>query len=220
MTDSTKDLLFTDYSGGKVVGTHLFESWGNALVNKSAKEIIIPEKYLGVKVTEIGQKAFGQTNIESIFISRYIKTILHAAFWICKSLKYITFDVNSELEETDNDIFASTKIESINIPLSWKSYKTYGKTFDCNSNLICVSYLGSMDLSYTNFISNSPSSLVAHANPSYSYKFGTYSPVKDSQKCPEKIFLNQMKKRSRGCTCYRRTNRIPLNTLITLLVVS
>ena len=208
MIDSTKDLNFADYKGYKVVGTHSYDSWGNALVNKQATEIIIPEKYLGVKVIAIGVWAFGQTNIESIFISRYIRTILHAAFWDCGSLKYITFDENSELEETDYFIFGYTIIESINMPSSWKSYSTSDRTFLGNSKLTCFSYLGSMNLSNTKFIENSPDSLVAHANPSYSYNFGTYSPVKDSQKCSEKIFPNQLIKRKPICTCNRRTNHI------------
>ena len=218
MIDSTKDLNFTDYNGYKVVGTHSNAIAGNALINKSATEIIIPEKYFGVKVREIGQYAFGETKIESIFISRYIKTILWAAFWNCKSLKYITFDANSELETTNNKIIAYTIIESINMPLSLKSFDASASTFLGNSKLTCFSYLGNLDLSYQDFIKNSPSSLVAHAMSSYSYNFSKYSPIKDSQKCPEKIFPNQLIRRNRLFSCNRRINRISYSIFNTLLI--
>ena len=86
MLDSTADLYFSDYAGGKVVGTHDDGGYGNGLKNKEAKEIIIPEKYLGKKVIEIGYKSFYGTYIESVFVSRYVKSILHSAFFGCFSI--------------------------------------------------------------------------------------------------------------------------------------
>ena len=81
MTDSTNDLSFSDYNGGKVVGTHAAASNGNGLLNKSLKKVIIPATYLGVRVIEIGNGAFEATKIESVFIPRYVKTITYDAFW-------------------------------------------------------------------------------------------------------------------------------------------
>ena len=68
MIDSTNDLSFSDYNSGKVVGTHAYVSIGNGLLNKSATEIIIPERYLGVKVTEIGYCSFQGTKIPRVFL--------------------------------------------------------------------------------------------------------------------------------------------------------
>ena len=66
MTDSTSDLRFTDYNEGKTVGYHDYESFtykpGEGLINKEAKEIIIPSLYLGKKIIEIGVSAFRETN--------------------------------------------------------------------------------------------------------------------------------------------------------------
>ena len=219
MTDSTNDLNFSDYNSGKVVGTHTYVSSGNGLLNKSATEIIIPERYLGVKVTEIGYNAFRGTNIVSIFIPIYVKTIMNGALWACYSLKYITFDANSELETTDY-LLSNSLVESINIPASLKTYKKTDYTFANNKKLSCVSYLGSTDLSYSDFIVNPSSSIVTHAMEGYSYKIGQYSPLTDGQKCPEKTFSIQAKKLSRICTCNIRRNRIPLNSVITFLITS
>ena len=49
MKDSRNDLYFSDYGGGKVVGTHNYVSEGNGLKNTDAKEIIIPEIFEGKK---------------------------------------------------------------------------------------------------------------------------------------------------------------------------
>ena len=99
--DSTADLNFNDYDGGKVVGTHDYVSDGNGLKNKNAKEIIIPETFLNVKVIEIGERSLRGTGIESVFVSKNIKSIRFCAFYECRSLKYITFDANSKLENLE-----------------------------------------------------------------------------------------------------------------------
>ena len=128
MIDSTADLNFSEYNGIIVVGTHTSEIYGNGLKNKSAKEIIIPERYQGRKVIEIGERAFRETKIESVFIPRYVKTICHAAFWQCNKLKYVTFDARNKLETTDYDILGFTLVEfgetiqhkNPNIPFQFK----------------------------------------------------------------------------------------------------
>ena len=219
MIDSTKDLDFNDVDGGKVVGTHSYVSAGNALLNKSAKEIVIPEKYLGVNVIELGYYSFFGTNITAIFIPRFVKTIRHAALWNCHFLKYITFDENNKLESIAYNAIGYTIIESINIPPTWSIYDKTSQTFYSNSLLTCVSYLGTTDLSFNELINESPSSLVAHVISSYSYKIGSYSPNKDGKKCPEYRFPHQLN-RNRRCTCFRRTNRVPYNILIVFFVAS
>ena len=216
MIDSTNDLYFSDYESYKAVGT-TSGSANNALKNLSAKEIVIPEFYQGYKVIAIRNRAFQKTSIESCFISRYIKVIFRYVFWNCFSLKYITFDVNSELE-TINELVADSEVISINLPLSLKTIES--SIIMNNAQLSCVSYLGSIDLTNINFIDGTVGSLVAHAMPGYSYSFGSYHPVLDGQKCPEKTFSIQLKKRSRGCTCHKHTNRIPFIAVIIFIIVS
>ena len=144
MKDSRNDLYFSDYEGGKVVGTHTSGSYGNGLKNKDAKEIIIPEIFEGKKIIEVGYDSFRTTNIESIFISRYVKAILFGAFYDCRELKYITFDENSELEHLGVALIYYPKLESINLPASLKTVETGGPhNFYYAPSLNCASYFGS-----------------------------------------------------------------------------
>ena len=113
MKDSTNDLVFSDYEGFKAIGTG--SGHGNGLKNKSATEIIIPEFFQGYKVIAITVAAFRDTNIESCFVSKFIKSILWSSFWNCQSLKYLTFDVNSELETLDYDLISDSKLASLRV---------------------------------------------------------------------------------------------------------
>ena len=198
MIDSTNDLYFSDYEGGKVVGTHTGTSSGNGLKNKEAKEIIIPEKYLGTKVTEIGMYSFWETNIESVFVSRYIKSILYAAFYLCKYLKYITFDSNSELESLGYHLIGSGPIiESINLPSSLKKTLSSSEPSIYHTpTLKCASYFGNNDLSssYVFRTSNLSSDFVVYTLPSYKYNIKAFTPKRTGQRCQEKRFSIQNKK--------------------------
>ena len=201
MFASTNDLIFNDCIGGKRIGndTHIA---GNGLKNKNAKDIVVPEKYLGVKVVEIGINAFQGTNIESIFISRYVKTIKNAAFYECRSLKYITFDDNSELEILEEHIIGFGKIESLNLPASLKTGPSDEPSFYFTSTLNCGSYFGSNDLSSFHLF-HAPtlsSSFVVHSFPDYPYTIGSLTPVGDGVKCPEKKF-NIKKQIDNVCSC-------------------
>ena len=204
MTDSRNDLYFSDYGEGKVVGTHTYVSSSNGLKNKDAKEIIIPEFFEGKKIIEIGYDSFRDTSIESIFISRYVKAILFGAFYGCHELKYITFDANSELETLGVALIYYPKLESINLPASLKTVETGNShAFYYASSLNCTSYFGSNDISFNLLFHSSTifSSFVAHSLPNYQYIIGTYEPVKDGVKCPEKEFEIQLKKKRKGRTC-------------------
>ena len=222
--DSTADLNFNDYEGGKVVGIHATSSCGDGLKNKSAKEIVIPEFYLGKKVVEVGENSFRGTDIESIFVSRYVKSIMSGAFYGCTSLKYITFDANSELEFLGNNIIYFAKIESINLPSSLKNSNAGNAVFYHTSTFICGSYFGSNDLSSKNVFSASTlsSSFVVHAMPNYAYEIGSYTPIKDGQRCPEKTFQIQLKK-SRNiftCRCAKCSNLFRLIAASIFLIAS
>ena len=219
MIDSTLDLSFSDHNGVKVVGTYTAEADGNGLLNKDAKDIIIPERYQGRKVAIVGKSAFRKTNITSVFFSRYIKTIQWASFWECSFLKYMTFDVYSELENFEYDIFGFTSIESVNIPSSLKSYQKANNVFACNYMLKCVSYLGKTNLNLTRFLYESNESLVAHTLPQYEYKIGTYDATKDSQRCPEKIFPIQLKRRNNVCTKNRKQDTFLLKLAFLLVII-
>ena len=225
MTYSTADLKFTDNNNGKVVGYHDFTSVaykpGEGLSNKEAKEIIIPNLYLGKKIIEIGNSAFRETNIESVFIPKFVKNIQQGAFFDCKKLKYVTFDTNCELETMNAHIFGSNIIESINFPPFLKSFTSISGIFANIFSLKCVSYLGSNDLGYSYLFNNIFSSFSVHSLPNYQYKIGTIDPIKDGQKCPEKTYEFQIKRMSRGCTCKRKQfNNIPLISFIIDLVIS
>ena len=226
MIDSTNDLNFSDYGRGKVVGTHTETDYGNGLKNKDAKEIIIPEKYLGSKVIEIGVGSFYGTNIESVFVSRYIKSILDRAFHNCTCLKNITFDSNSELESLGSSIIASgSLIESINLPLSLREkIGSSRSSFYGLPNLKCVSYFGKNNLSSSSFFDRTgfSSDFVIYTLPSYNYTFKNYEPVRTGQRCEEKAFEIQFMKRRRrlSCQCAKNPNGVNTKIVMILLLVS
>ena len=206
MIDSTNDLYFSDYGGGKVVGTHTSNTLGNGLKNKEAKEIIIPEKYLGIKVTEIGYASFYGTNIESIFVSRYVKSILYAAFYACKYLKYITFDSRSELESLGHHIVGDGPIiESINLPSTLKeTLDSSEPSFYVTPTLKCASYFGNNDLSSSYvFHASLSSDFVVYSNPSYKYNIKSFTPKRTGQRCQEKKFSIQNKETRKRSSCPR-----------------
>ena len=216
MGDSSSDLNFSDYGEGKVIGTHKGDFAGNGLINKEAKEIVIPETYKGKRVIEVGQDSFYKTNIESIFISKYITKILRGAFHSCQYLKYVTFDENSKLTFLGAGCFDFTLISSFNFPSTFKEIEKnthIEEPFYSTTLLTCVSYFGTSDIGFTYLFYN-PGSLVAHTYEGYPYKIGTYVPLYDNLKCPEKKFI--IKRHSKECTIIPRSHQ---NTYTSTLLI-
>ena len=75
MIDSTNDLNFSDYAGGKVVGTHASVKNGNGLKNKEAKEIIIPEKSGNVHFMEQTLNQFLYQDILNQFFMQHFMRV-------------------------------------------------------------------------------------------------------------------------------------------------
>ena len=225
MIDPTEYLNINDCSTGKVVGTHTSNGKKNALKNKEIKDVFIPEKYLNVKITEIGYESFRETNIESVFISKYVKTILWCAFVDCSLLKYITFDPNSELTQLGTNSFLRTNIISFNFPSSFISLEKDASgyaPFYSISTLTCVSYLGTNDISFNYLFAYITSNIVAHSSSTYQYKIGNLNPVKDNMKCPEKdfqyLFPSRTKLRQVFYSCRCRRDQHYIGILIYVLI--
>ena len=142
MKDSSEYLSFSSYNNGKVVGKHTAGSYGNGYKSGMfVKDVIVPETYQNVKVIEIEYYSFRSTSIESIFIPRYVKEILYAAFYECKSLMHITFDAKSELSKIGTNAFYCTKLSSFNFPSSFSSIEEnihYCQPFHTMYTLTCV----------------------------------------------------------------------------------
>lgn len=192
MIDYCNSLNFTTYNGYKVVGTHDYDIAGNGLIDKTLKEVIIPERHHGIKVREIGYLSFINYNIEYVYISKYVKTILRAGFYCCKSLKSIVFDQNSELEHIAVYAFEGSAIKSINFPPSFKTFESY--MFHKVETLECASYMGYNDISSTNLFSAIKSTFTTHSLINYQYTIGGRNPSKDNMKCPEEYIKTISKK--------------------------
>ena len=187
MNDPKNYLYFTDCPTGKVVGTHNSGSNGNAFKGEQVKNVIIPEFFENQKVTEVGYNSFRETSIKSIFISRYIKEIQWAAFKDCSTLKYVSFDPNSELRTLGTNAFCGTNISSFNFPSSFsKIERDSSGAWPFRNTLTCVSYLGSNDISFNYLFKPEPSSTIAHSSFNYKYTIGTITPIKDNMTCYEK----------------------------------
>ena len=66
-------------------------TWKIAKYIGNDSEVTIPREYQGKNITEIGESAFSNTNIESITIPGSIKEIGESAFYDCYDLKKSSF---------------------------------------------------------------------------------------------------------------------------------
>ena len=86
---SINDLIFLPITEEGKIGFSEYEVYGKKSI--SSTDIIIPSKYNGITVTEIGSRAFaGCGSLESIVIPNGVTSIGGAAFADCYSLKTIT----------------------------------------------------------------------------------------------------------------------------------
>ena len=178
--------LSTDYDG-YIVGTSSFQERGDGLINKKVKIINIPKIFNDEPVTEIGNCAFMETKITSIFISNTIKIIGEQAFCLCESLSEVRFEANSQLEEVKLNAFAWTSVVNFDIPKS-VNYIDYWETFEYLFfevyTLDCFSYLGTTDFS-DNIIFSSYTSPAIRVSQNYpTNQFGQESVThKDGSTC-------------------------------------
>ena len=71
------------------VGTNETHSPGNALIDPTIKQVIIPYSFNGIPIKEIGCDAFHSTFIETVIIFASIRQINSHAFHNCSRLRYI-----------------------------------------------------------------------------------------------------------------------------------
>lgn len=86
-----------------VYGSNGSEIRINGFVGDST-EIVIPQSIDGIPVTMIGEKAFAETKITSIYIPEGVKQIGSEAFYSCKSLH--TVSIPSTLTELPKECFS------------------------------------------------------------------------------------------------------------------
>ena len=88
---------------GKRVGKG---SAGDALTDKTVTKIQIPRTFENKNVVEIGNRAFSETSIISIFIPSTVLCINEYAFYKCSSLKEVRFEKGSKLAKINQGAFA------------------------------------------------------------------------------------------------------------------
>ncbi|MEX1817226.1 leucine-rich repeat protein [Metamycoplasma hominis] len=81
-------------------------------------KVTIPREYQGKNITEIGNRAFFNSVIQSVTIPGSVKEIGESAFSGCRNIKEVF--LNEGLEKIGAGAFNYTRIESINIPGSVK----------------------------------------------------------------------------------------------------
>lgn len=64
----------------------------------------------------VDQYCFSLTSLESICIPSGVKQISIRSFYICTKLKYVQFEINSELKKIGEYAFFGSSIHSIAIP--------------------------------------------------------------------------------------------------------
>ena len=92
----------------------------NGLGNSTEKDIIVSTRFNGLKVTQIGEEAFKDTEITSIYVPNSVVKIDDYAFQNCSQLSNIT--LNKGLENIGNFAFANLPLlEEITIPEGTKT---------------------------------------------------------------------------------------------------
>jgi hypothetical protein len=98
------------------------------LKNTSLKKLVIPEG-----VVRIEKDALSETNIESVWFPKSIKSIGDYAFGLCESLITVVFDDDCDLEEIEEYAFANCfNLKNINFPSSLISIG-YNAFYSCAS---------------------------------------------------------------------------------------
>ncbi|MEX1816136.1 leucine-rich repeat protein [Metamycoplasma hominis] len=93
-------------------------------------KVTIPREYQGKNITEIGNRAFFNSVIQSVTIAGSVKEIGESAFSGCRNIKEVF--LNEGLEKIGAGAFNYTRIESINIPGSVKEIGGYAFS-DCTN---------------------------------------------------------------------------------------
>ncbi|MGC7176050.1 leucine-rich repeat protein, partial [Metamycoplasma hominis] len=93
-------------------------TWKIAKFIGNDSKVTIPREYQGKNITEIGNRAFFHSVIQSVTIPGSVKEIGKSSFSDCKILKEVT--LNEGLEKIGAEAFKYTNIKSITIPGSVK----------------------------------------------------------------------------------------------------
>lgn len=105
----TWDIGEFEYSPGTQRGTVVIDSYIGKSVN-----IVIPKRLRGRKVVSIGEKAFSETNIESVKIGNNVKSIGKNAFVDCVKLKSV--EISDEVQSIGEMAFTGCSVlESVKI---------------------------------------------------------------------------------------------------------
>ena len=142
-------LTFSDtYSGRYVVGkTARAQPWGDGLTNESVKVVEIPSSFSGIEIAEIGDLAFYESGITSVFIPKTILRICQEAFNSCKKLTEVRFEKGSKLQELEMFVFyRCTSLKKIDFPASVSTFSNPSNFF-YKVSLDCFSYAGTVDFS-------------------------------------------------------------------------
>ena len=198
---------------GKVVGeTNAQQYAANGLKDKKIKDVVIPRKYEGTNIVEIGRYAFFGTGINSILISRTIIHILCGAFEECQQLTKVRFEAGSVLNELEHYVFYNSKsIKKIDFPAPLSKIREYDLH---GASLECFSYSGLTFInSESSFFSENP--LIIHVPKNYPQTtFAGRAVSKDDLTCGVSNF-NAYKCQ---CTkCIGRSTRHCLNYMLMLI---
>ncbi|MCR5522840.1 MAG: leucine-rich repeat domain-containing protein, partial [Clostridia bacterium] len=108
--DGTTGMTFTSVSGGMKLSS--FSSTSSA-----SQDVVIPEKYNGKDVIEIGSSAFSSKGIKSVSIPATVIKIGELAFRDCYNLSTVEFTGNPSSLTLGAEVFnGCNNLASINIP--------------------------------------------------------------------------------------------------------
>lgn len=169
----------------------------SGLTNNSIKNVQIPIIFNDSCVTEIGEFAFRNANIASIFISKSVLVISWGAFKNCSSLSDVQFEEGSRLEKVCGSAFNNcSQLKIINFPSSLKEIESNEYKVFNGVNLECFSYLGTSNFSYIDMFS---SVSIIHVSSDYAFdKLGYFDVTNDNVTC--NIALEEDPPEQRLCT--------------------
>ncbi len=90
----------------------------NVIITKyvgDAVNVVIPETIGGKNVAVIGSAAFGESNIETVYMPDTVTSIAGSAFALCKDLKTVRFSANTKYIQ-ENAFYECTALSDVNMP--------------------------------------------------------------------------------------------------------
>ncbi len=126
-TTAVEEIVFPEATEGLVYSLNLdkkgYSLYGLGKCN-NYKQIVIPEEYEGLPVTEIEGTTFSGSSVETVYIPKSIKIIQSCAFRTASYLEKVV--IQAEIKTiSDNAFEQCVKLRSINIPNGVKSIGRY-----------------------------------------------------------------------------------------------